>query len=172
MNRLEPLLRKHAPLAAGLAPIASVALAMFIGPALGPATTLANDAEEDAPTAPALEPLAPKVIAARDAAQRALAEPMGTSPFARAAALPSNDRDNAPAPAATTAETPAFAVSAILADRKGGPAIAVVNGKVRRVGDAVAPGWTVASIDAAAGEVALTGPEGRRATASTRARPR
>lgn len=171
MSRLEPLLRKHAPLAAGLAPIASVALAMFIGPALGPATIRADDADNAADAALALEPLPAKVIAARDAAQRALAEPMGASPFARGAALSSNAGDDAPA-TTSASEAPAFAVSAILADRKGGPAIAVVNGKVRRVGDVAAPGWTVASIDAAAGEVALTGPEGQRATASTRTRPR
>lgn len=169
MTRLTRTIRRHAPIFVGVAPLGAVLVATFIGPALGPARTLADDSETGDQSAPALEPLPAKALAARDAAAAALEAPMGVSPFVRAPAVGSGGEAD-PASIATPGQAPGFSVSAILADRRGGPAMAVVNGKVRREGDVIAPGWAVERIDVASGEVWFVGDDGRRVAASTRKR--
>lgn len=61
---------------------------------------------------------------------------------------------------------PAFSLSSI--SRGARQNIAVVDGKLRRPGDDLGEGWSIASIDAASGEVRLSGPDGETMTLSIR----
>ncbi|MGQ0627526.1 MAG: hypothetical protein ACT4PL_05420 [Phycisphaerales bacterium] len=121
---------------------------------------------EPAPVAPAVRPLS--------ADQQRLAEYLrqeeGESVIERLA----SPMDAAPAPAVATIspdrpiivvrdETPTKPAGEL---RLGGimgtgeSALAMVNGKVRRIGDEIEPGWRLTAIDAQAFTLTLTGPEG------------
>jgi hypothetical protein len=63
-----------------------------------------------------------------------------------------------PALVASKEPAPAFAVNTIFATPAGG--MATINGKVRRVGDALANGWKVESVDVKGRVVHLSGPGG------------
>ena len=64
--------------------------------------------------------------------------------------VPGSEPGNDPAP---QSPPPAVTVTSILGNGRG--AMAIVNGRVRRAGDEVAPGWAVRSIDAQAGLVTV-----------------
>jgi hypothetical protein len=67
-----------------------------------------------------------------------------------------------PAPAPRSAEPPAIQVTSIMAAGNG-QMMAVINGKLRRVGDSVGNGFKVVRIDKEKGEVAIRNREGVRA---------
>lgn len=70
------------------------------------------------------------------------------------------------APRPVARPTPTFSLSSISRGAKQN--IAVVDGKLRRPGDDLGEGWSVAAIDAASGEVRLAGPDGETMTLSIR----
>ncbi|GJQ28516.1 MAG: hypothetical protein HBSAPP03_04000 [Phycisphaerae bacterium] len=72
-------------------------------------------------------------------------------PLSNAADSPAGDRMNPPT--RTPITTPVVMLTSIMA--AGEQAIAVIDGRVRRPGDTIAPGWSVAHIDRAAGTVTL-----------------
>lgn len=57
---------------------------------------------------------------------------------------------------------PELQISSIMAARGG--SVAVINGKLRRVGDSVGNGYKISSINAATGEVEITGADGDKAS--------
>lgn len=72
---------------------------------------------------------------------------------------PAPEQPAQPAAATPTAEPqPKFAVGAIAGTP--GRAIASINGRVQRVGDVIAPGWTIREIDVAKRRVRVEGPGG------------
>lgn len=174
MSGAREFARRHAPLGAGAAPLLAVLLARVMAPALGPSSSFADETDAEGAPLIELEPLPAKSLAAAAFAREALAAPSGVSPFERG---PSTDRA-APTTAAVEAEpaapsddpAPPLSVSAVLADSRTGAAIAVINGKVRRVGDELAPGWSVETIDAATGVVTAVGPRGQRTASPARKR--
>jgi len=70
-------------------------------------------------------------------------------------------------PAAAEPETPELHLTSVMAGMRGG--VCVINGAVLGVGDAAAPGWSVAEIEADARRVTLEGPGGVRVTLTQRA---
>lgn len=138
--------------------------------ALGLLRLLTGAGPQEAPAAPgdgAAAGPAPAVVAAPvSAAQRRAMDwlrsrPAGVaaSPMDHPPAAPAEVREPAPAAArAAAVEEVRPAVTAIVG--RGAGARALVNGKVLGVGDLVAPGWTVESIDAREQVVGITGPDG------------
>lgn len=98
--------------------------------------------------------------------ERARELPFGPSPFVEGA-----DYWPAPTEAARAGApgTPVFIATSLLTGRS---PVAVVNGKPRRIGEEVEPGWRLRSVDAARGVCVIEGANGRLATASIRSHAR
>lgn len=58
--------------------------------------------------------------------------------------------------------TPDFELSSIMKTRRGD--VALINGRLRHVGDEAAPGWTVSAIDPLGRAVTISGPDARTVT--------
>ena len=130
----------------------------------GPASALAEEDGYDVPDvapAAAVRTFTPEEIAARTFAESKRGQPVGEAPLVYPKPAPTE----APSVAAAAADpAPAISVNSIMAGRGG--AIATVNGKLRRVGDEVAPGWKITAIDAGAGTVTVRHADGREIVAS------
>jgi hypothetical protein len=102
-------------------------------------------------------------------------QPFGTSPMVNRAPLPSPvptvaSKVDAPVvPDATTPPIPGLTLTSIM-NSKGQP-IAVINGKLHRVGDALSNGFGVTSIDGEAGTVEVADSLGRHVTLSLKKHP-
>lgn len=141
------------------APLALAMALRLLGGPPGPSSAFAQDewGDEPAPSAPALFKPNDKELKAAAYAASKRDEPIGPAPllYPKAAAA-----ERAPAPAAAPADpTPTLTVNSIMAGRGG--AMATVNGKLRRVGDEVAPGWKVSAIDPVEGTVTVAHADGR-----------
>ena len=157
--------RKLLWVGAVLSPLIAVQVARLLGPSgAGPAAaTAAHPAAADVAGEQALAsapaPLTP-------AQQRALAfiqsldeQPLGRSPMDGPEPEPVSEPSapiDAPKPPSFPSE---LRVTAIIGD--GGTAAAVIAGRLRRIGDEVAPGWRVETIDARGRRVVFTDSDGR-----------
>ncbi|MDX2115860.1 MAG: hypothetical protein SFZ24_09630 [Planctomycetota bacterium] len=132
------------------APAAPPALQAATEPALTPEQKAALGwiAEQSADVVTRSPMNHPPAIAAEQPAEQAPAEPAAR-----------------PAPAG---QPPRFVATTIMAGPRGG--VAVINGRVYRVGESPAPGWRVESIDAGSSTVELTGPDGQTATCTPQPR--
>jgi hypothetical protein len=120
------------------------------------ASSVASAVEEGAPAAAVAVRPSVAQVRALEHSRRLLEAPIAGSPFR----TPESANATALAPAdADEPEQAAFEVSAIVNSPKG--AIAVIEGKPRRVGDAVADGWSVAAIDPVALTVTLSRADGQ-----------
>lgn len=137
-------------------PVAVVLALRMLAPIAGPQPASAAAATSDpAAVPPSAAVYSPgQVEAARHAAARVIEVGM-PSPFI----LPEVPRPSAGAtippvhqPVASPQPRAEFRLSAIIGGRE---TVAVINGKVRRVGEEPAPGWKVESIDANGGKVTL-----------------
>jgi len=141
------------------APIALTLALRALGSGPGPATAFADeelfDMPEPAPVA-TIRTFTPDELAAAAFAESKRAEPVGEAPLVYPKAAPTEATS---APAAPVDPGPAISVNSIMAGRGG--AMATVNGKLRRVGDEVAPGWKITAIDAGAGTVTVRHADGR-----------
>lgn len=146
-----------APLALALA---LRALASAPGPGLAFADEPLYDTPQPTPVG-AVRTLSPAELAARAFALSKRGEPIGDAPMVYPKAAPT---EAAGAPAAPIDPGPALSVNSIMAGRGG--AMATVNGKLRRVGDEVAPGWKITAIDAGSGSVTVRHTDGREIVAS------
>jgi hypothetical protein len=72
-----------------------------------------------------------------------------------------------PAPAHQPAARPRFVLSAV-SGGKGRTPVAILNGKLRREGDVLAPGYRITAIDPDTGVVMVEGPDGKEAHLSIR----
>lgn len=162
-----PLVARAGAAALGLAVLPALAVlgVRAVSPEGAPSTARAA-AAAGVEAAPAALPTASAEQKGLLAAQReAAAAPFGPCPLAmpQTTAL----RVAAPEPPAEREEpAPEFALSGIV--RGGGGAMAVINGRPRRLGDEVEKGWFVGGIDPGAGEVRLETPAGRRVTITLR----
>lgn len=161
--------RAWTPAFIAAAPVAAVMAIRAVWPAAGPSPAVAR---EHAPVGlddrlPPLDPLSAEAIGAREAGRAAIAGATLESPFLvevdAAGATPAEPARAAEAPvnAETARVDPAFVLSSIVAGQRGGATIAIINGKVRRAGEAIAPGWMLESIDAAAGTATVREASGR-----------
>lgn len=162
MNRAA---RERVLLAGAFAAPLALALALrALGSGPGPATAFADedlfDMPEPAPLA-TVRTFTPEERAAAAFAASKRAEPVGEAPLVYPKAAPVEATSAA---AAAVDPAPAISVNSIMAGRGG--AMATVNGKLRRVGDEVAPGWKIAAIDAGAGTVTVRHADGREIVAS------
>lgn len=145
--------------------------------ALGPAPPSAQAVVPMNPQ-PASSPLVAAPTAEQASALAWLAQwrpaPSIATPFFHPAPLEEEPDEpaepEAPAPVAAQTPDPVFTVSTIV-DAPGG-ALAVINGKIRRVGDEIVGGWTLAKIDARAKLVDLSSPDGRTIQRAPGPRPR
>ena len=147
---------------------APVALAMVIRALIGGAPADANAAA--AALAPDTAEIPTPVHWSADEADAdayaiaSLREPFADSPMHR---VPARAAPVEPAPTAPTVApepTPTFIVTSVLVGRRA--TLVTINGRLRRLGDEVEPGWRLESIDIAAGEVILIAEDGRRDTVS------
>lgn len=95
----------------------------------------------------------------------ALREPFAASPMHRV----QEPAQEIAAPTPSVAEprpepTPVFHVTAVLVGKRA--TLVTINGRLRRVGDEVAPGWRLVSIDADAAELTIVAEDGRREVVS------
>lgn len=112
-------------------------------------------------TAPALVAMTPAETAARAYARAALREPFAGSPMHRGIEAPEPSIGPAPAePVRAEPTAPVFTVTSVLVGRRA--TLVTINGRLRRLGDEVEPGWRLTEIDARAGTVTLTSEDGRR----------
>lgn len=138
-------------------PLCSVVAVRWLVPSAGPASAGASV------TAPAVPPIeAPTVREPGDSpelvrAVRTLLE-MPTGPTTVAATRAHIEVKPTPTARPVARPRPTFMLTSV--SRGGRQNVAVIDGKLRRTGDELGEGWTVASIDAAQGEVRLAGPEG------------
>lgn len=152
MGRM-PLNRWWSVILPGLAPVVAVLALKFFASGAGPQSAGAAVAHLDSPSKQKVRPVvAPGSEAAARYADLLQYEPGLASPFAVPDVAP---EPIAAVPAARPAERredprPELKVTAIAGGRE---VMAVVNGKVRRPGEAVASGWAVEAIDADAGTV-------------------
>ncbi|MEC9372557.1 MAG: hypothetical protein VYC34_01885 [Planctomycetota bacterium] len=161
---------KIAGLAATMAPLV-VVLAMRVAPtpaagSAGHAVTAAHTLAgvSPPPAAPAVSVAAKE---ARDEAMRLRGIGSGPSPFGRPDADEPAPKEIVEAP---DEPPPSFSLTSIMAGQ--GESMAFVNGRARRVGDEVAPGWRLHMIDAAAGRVTLMESETGRTLEARLAGPR
>lgn len=146
------------------APLALALALRALGSGPGPAAAFADEELFDMPDpAPAatVRTFTPEELAAAAFAESKRAEPVGEAPLVYPKAAPV---EAASASAAPVDPGPAISVNSIMAGRGG--AMATVNGKLRRVGDEVAPGWKITAIDAGAGTVTVRHADGREIVAS------
>lgn len=139
-------------------------LAAGAGPARASAAAPAQPVGKPADaTPPAVhEPNEPPELLA--AVRTLLAAPAG--PTVVAAPLNRVETKAVPAPRPAARPAPSFTLSSISRGAKQN--IAVVDGKLRRAGDDLGEGWSIAGIDPTAGEVRLAGPDGETMTLSIR----
>lgn len=172
MNAGAPLRKtKLAGIAAAVAPAALILLADAFGrPVLAPArraeAVLAIDASHIARAS--IKPSAAQIAAAEFAAL-AIVGPSGGPPFhypARAAtAQPERKIASAPLPQEPQVDpAPALSLTMIMAG--GREPIAMLNGKPQRVGEEIAPSWTLTAIDRTAGTATISHEDGRTAVAT------
>lgn len=148
-----------APLALALA-LRALGSGVRPGPAMAFADEDMYDMPEPAPVA-TVRTFTPEELAAAAFAASKRTEPVGEAPLVYPKAAPV---EAASAAAAPVDPGPAISVNSIMAGRGG--AMATVNGKLRRVGDEVAPGWKITAIDAGAGTVTVLHADGREIVAS------
>jgi hypothetical protein len=95
------------------------------------------------------------------ATMRALAaRGFGASPVVARMPEVETPQGSGTSPRVEAEESPSVVLKAVM--RAGESPVAIIDGKVRRAGDEVAPRWVVGEIDVQACEVTLVGPEGRR----------
>ncbi|MFZ2875498.1 MAG: hypothetical protein WAZ94_13575 [Phycisphaerales bacterium] len=143
-----------------LAPVALVKLGGLLLGVNGPDHAAAVEPSPD--ESPSHAPVAP------NAEIEAWEESVMSGPALRSPMVePSQEHDpspEAPVQAATTppapgVEHPALLLSAVSGGR-GSASAAIVNGRLRRVGEAVAPGYRLVSVDAAGRSARVEGPDG------------
>lgn len=143
-----------------LAPVALVKLGGLLLGADGPEIAAATqDSSEE--VAPAAAPAPDVAIEAWEA--EVLALPALTSPMVEASPQPEPAESPPPdAPIATQAsglQNPGLVLSGV-SGGKGSPSAAIVNGRLRRVGEAVAPGYRLVSVDPPGRSARVSGPDG------------
>ena len=159
---------RSAGLAAAAAPLA-LALVARLGLGGPPATAgAATQSESPDIVAPASMPvLSEQQERVRLYAQAALAQPFAASPMHR---MKSTAPIEPSAPEVRKVEsvpaTPHFEVTAVVVSSR--QSLATINGKLRRIGDEVAPGWRLAQIDKVKGVLMITGDDGRHVEISIR----
>lgn len=138
---------------------AATRIVLNAGPSVSAAGTAAVAADAP-PPAPSKPPTAEQVRAmqwlAGAARARAERSPMLHLKAPEPAATPAAAAQAEPERAA---ERPAMALSAVLT--RDGRVTALINGRLRGVGDEVAPGWTIEAIDGDALSVTVRGPDGQ-----------
>lgn len=162
---------RKAGLVAALAPIL-VALAARWATGGAPAAVHADVAPLDA--APTPVRLSERQLRAQAFALQSLDRALGPSPLrplGTAEASPSHsDENDTPTPALKPAPTPKFIVSSVVLGSR--QALATINGKLRRIGDEIEPGWTLEAIDKARDEIVIASDDGRRVVIPIRRRVR
>lgn len=156
---LRELFKKYFPAAlAATGPVLGLIAIGTLDPVWAPRPTGAAIATlTDVPPVQAAPPISAAQVAAHGYAAKVRPQPMSVSPFhhpvvdrpAPSSAKPA--ADTSPQPARPRAKTE-FKLTAIVGGRQ---TIAVLNSKVRRVGDDAGQGWIVQSIDREAGVVTL-----------------
>lgn len=147
-----------------LAPIALVRLGGLLLGAEGPDTAAATQdtgEEASATAAPAPD------LAIEAWEQQSLDGPAFKSPMVEAAPesqpteLPkiTSATTQAPGTQQPGTQNPGLVLSGVSAG-KGSPSAAIVNGRLRRVGEAVAPGYRLVSVDAPGRSARVSGPDG------------
>lgn len=156
-----PKVARWTVLAMTAAPACAVLLMRVIAPIQGPAAakagTVTNDAQAPLVVPPVFEPTPAQIELAAVMHEEAR-RPFGPSPVI------TRKREGEPAtepmPLPSDQEAPAgpmppdASVTSIMVAQ--GQPMAVIDGAVRRVGDTVAPGWTVTAISRDEGSVTLT----------------
>lgn len=148
-------------LAVALAPLAAALLARTVVPVQGPSPALAAGVSDVAPIkiAPAANSLTPEQARLASIAAEMKTQPFGSSPFDPIVGpplvldepAPSNSNNFEPA-AAAAPEPPKCRLTSIMAGRT---PVATINGRARRVGELIAPEWSVGAIDALQGTVTI-----------------
>jgi len=152
---------------------ALVAAVLTVGPALcvlawrwsGPMNPQSAVAESAAqPPAPIAPCTLPKTTEEQkqtaEAAEAAIQKGFGDSPLTLPPATPPPIVVQAPTTTARSVDS--LTLSSIMSTARG--PMAVIGGKVRYVGDEVAKGWTVATINPEANSVTLSGPDSVKST--------
>ncbi len=154
-------------LAAMLAPILLLAILRLATPAEAPASEFNPESGASLNPAKLAETLHPRALAAGAYARLALQQPLGPSPFAMpasatATAPESSAPEAAPIPEFIDPQPSLFALTSVMASNAG--AVIVLNGRLFRLNDTPAPGWTITHIDPAARTATLDHEAGRRLT--------
>lgn len=101
-------------------------------------------------------------------ARQALAQPFAASPMHRIDSTTPEAPDSvvSSAPETPPVIIPKFDVTAVVISSR--QSLATINGELRRIGDEVAPGWRLATIDARQGVMLIVGDDGQRVEISIR----
>ena len=155
----------RASFAAILAPLVIAAAIRVVEPAPLPGPSSAS-AEQDAEARAASAGRKIKITPEQTAAAEHIASLDAGAPVRNLFFYPRAGEqriDVAPDPVANPYDVaPTFEITSIMKTRSG--PVALINGRLRRVGDEVAPGWTVQSINDLTRSVTLTGPDQRTQT--------
>lgn len=153
-------------LGAVIAPALAATAVRFVEPSPNSATAALPAIEEPATPTPTLAsevPLSPQQARAKEAGKAPVSKDLAT-PFLAAAepVLPGAPGDSAGSERAPLAERHGpMTLTSIFSGRR---TVAIINGKLRRVGDEIETGWRVSEIDAGAGTVTISNTHGVRST--------
>lgn len=152
-----------------LVPALAIGAARLFSPAIGPTQAVAAEAAparvkpaaDDTPQPRSTTDDPARVIAIRDL----LSTPVTQSPMVDQSPVMRGSTVVAMPPKPVPV-IPAFTLTSIAGGAR--QSIAVIDGKLRRTGEDLGAGWTVAEIDPSVGQVKVTGPEGETMTLSVR----
>lgn len=152
-----------APAIAFVSPVVVAALLTSFGSSLPKGPTgaqAASEGEAPVPSGTSPAPLSPTEAAALEWLSEWRPHEQLQSPMNHAEAQPLElpPPEEEPSPAPMVLEAPPIEVTSIIASPAG--AIATVNGRIVRAGQAISPGWKVREIDAGRRQIIIEGPDG------------